>query len=360
MSKTIKENDLGDRMYTGQSYVQGGLGGASSLDTFNSPDVSQNPNSFKYAPSIAGSASDISTPPPEDYDNKSTYDPGQYEKDVQDIKYKVTPDEVLAGLQYELKKMVFKRKDLAKELVVRNLKEDNKYYSKLHMLNIDDDDKLPVKPSFMSPESKAEPYNLMATPQQEAVDYRTPQEKEIGKIIREMAQKKYEKELSIGVQVEMEHTNDEKIATEIAMDHLTEDPEYYSKLVNAGLAKEFSPSTNSGLGDPNQSFNDAPRIGNNSVSSNNMGGNIGHTPNGKVEGRRSEPVHDDTVEIDIEEPSLNEAKTKKKKKKGAKPTNSKLWSRAKSLARSKFDVYPSAYANAWAAKWYKSKGGGWR
>jgi hypothetical protein len=43
-----------------------------------------------------------------------------------------------------------------------------------------------------------------------------------------------------------------------------------------------------------------------------------------------------------------------------KPTNSKLWARAKSLARSKFDVYPSAYANGWASKWYKSKGGGWR
>ena len=170
------------------------------------------------------------------------------------------------------------------------------------------------------------------------------------------------KELSIGVQVEMEHTNDEKIATEIAMDHLTEDPQYYSKLVAAGLAKEFSPSSNSGLGDPNQSINDAPRIGNNSVSSNNIVGNIGHTPNGKVDGRRSEPVHDDTVEIDIIEPTyqeLNEVR-KKKKKRGAKPTNPKLWSRAKSMARSKFDVYPSAYANAWAAKWYKKKGGGWR
>jgi hypothetical protein len=43
-----------------------------------------------------------------------------------------------------------------------------------------------------------------------------------------------------------------------------------------------------------------------------------------------------------------------------KPTNPSLWSRAKSLARSKFDVYPSAYANGWAAKWYKSKGGGWK
>ena len=39
------------------------------------------------------------------------------------------------------------------------------------------------------------------------------------------------------------------------------------------------------------------------------------------------------------------------------PTNSALWSRAKAAARSKFDKYPSAYANAWASKWYKSKGG---
>lgn len=42
------------------------------------------------------------------------------------------------------------------------------------------------------------------------------------------------------------------------------------------------------------------------------------------------------------------------------PTNPALWARAKSLARSKFDVYPSAYANGWASKWYKSKGGGWK
>jgi regulator of extracellular matrix RemA (YlzA/DUF370 family) len=42
------------------------------------------------------------------------------------------------------------------------------------------------------------------------------------------------------------------------------------------------------------------------------------------------------------------------------PTNPELWSKAKSLARSKFDVYPSAYANGWAAKWYKGKGGGWK
>ena len=43
-----------------------------------------------------------------------------------------------------------------------------------------------------------------------------------------------------------------------------------------------------------------------------------------------------------------------------KPTNPELWARAKSMAKKKFDVYPSAYANGWASKWYKSKGGGWK
>lgn len=33
-----------------------------------------------------------------------------------------------------------------------------------------------------------------------------------------------------GVEVEMEHTDDEVIAKEIAMDHLIEDPIYYKKL----------------------------------------------------------------------------------------------------------------------------------
>lgn len=42
------------------------------------------------------------------------------------------------------------------------------------------------------------------------------------------------------------------------------------------------------------------------------------------------------------------------------PTNPALWARAKAQARAKFDVYPSAYANGWASKWYKSKGGGWK
>ena len=47
-------------------------------------------------------------------------------------------------------------------------------------------------------------------------------------------------------------------------------------------------------------------------------------------------------------------------KKKPQPTNPELWGRAKSAAKSKFDVWPSAYASAWASKWYKQHGGGWR
>ena len=42
------------------------------------------------------------------------------------------------------------------------------------------------------------------------------------------------------------------------------------------------------------------------------------------------------------------------------PTNPSLWSKMKSRAKAKFDVYPSAYANGWAAKEYKKAGGGWK
>ena len=43
-----------------------------------------------------------------------------------------------------------------------------------------------------------------------------------------------------------------------------------------------------------------------------------------------------------------------------KPKNSKKWSSCIAQAKAKFDVYPSAYANAWAAKCYKGKGGRWK
>jgi len=177
-------------------------------------------------------------------------------------------------------------------------------------------------------------------------------------------------QLSTGIQIEMEHTNDPEIAKEISLDHLTVDPKYYSKLVAAGLASEFKPSTGSGFGDVNQSINDKSRVGNKGLQKGNMGGTIGGTSNGQVDGRNSEPIVNKTIDIELEnqtfssleEAMLDEKKRRKsgKGKRKPKPTNPALWARAKSAARSKFDVYPSAYANGWAAKWYKSKGGGWR
>ena len=78
--------------------------------------------------------------------------------------------------------------------------------------------------------------------------------------------------------------------------------------------------------------------------------------------RREDPVADRAgkggkpINVQTEAYALNESYIEEKNV----PTNPALWSRAKSLARSKFDVYPSAYANGWASKWYKGKGGGWK
>ena len=66
-----------------------------------------------------------------------------------------------------MKKLVLKDKQVAKQNVVNNLKKDRQYYSKLHMLDINDDGEIP-------------------TPQ----DYRTPQEKAISEIMRDLHEKK--------------------------------------------------------------------------------------------------------------------------------------------------------------------------
>tara|TARA_A100001515_G_scaffold29298_1_gene22743 strand:- start:1643 stop:2623 length:981 start_codon:yes stop_codon:yes gene_type:complete len=42
------------------------------------------------------------------------------------------------------------------------------------------------------------------------------------------------------------------------------------------------------------------------------------------------------------------------------PTDKALYARVKAEAKRKFDVYPSAYANAWLVKTYKKRGGGYR
>lgn len=52
------------------------------------------------------------------------------------------------------------------------------------------------------------------------------------------------KELEMGMKHELEHTSDSEVAKEIALDHLAEDPHYYSRLKKAGIGehKLFSPA----------------------------------------------------------------------------------------------------------------------
>jgi hypothetical protein len=47
-----------------------------------------------------------------------------------------------------------------------------------------------------------------------------------------------EDDIKIGTAVEREHSNNPDIATELTIDHLAEDPDYYDKLIMAGLADE--------------------------------------------------------------------------------------------------------------------------
>jgi hypothetical protein len=44
---------------------------------------------------------------------------------------------------------------------------------------------------------------------------------------------------SLGIIVETEHTDNEEIANEIALDHLSENPRYYEILKKSGLADEI-------------------------------------------------------------------------------------------------------------------------
>ena len=101
-------------------------------------------------------------------------------------------DEIMAGLRWEMKHMEYPSKDVARPIVIKNLQTNPKYYSDLDMY-------------FKSDKQ--------------------------GKIMENIDSS----ELQMGIDVEKEHTQDEELARKIAMDHLAEDPNYYSKLNAAGL-----------------------------------------------------------------------------------------------------------------------------
>jgi hypothetical protein len=123
----FKEYNMSQISVGGQPSISGQSG------TYASPDVTQNPGSFP------ADSSNVNVVPPVDQDIKSKIDPEQYKKDVEDVKTKVTPDDIIQGMQYELKKQIYKNKMVAKETVVQNLKENPRYYRDLGMMGMTPD-----------------------------------------------------------------------------------------------------------------------------------------------------------------------------------------------------------------------------
>jgi 2'-5' RNA ligase len=114
-----------------------------------------------------------------------------------DLKHpKFSPQEIFTGLRKEMSRMEYPDKDVAKKTVLANLEKDPKFYSDLHMY-------------FNSDKQ--------------------------GSTIMENIDPK---ELEMGTKIEHEHTKDNALARKIAMDHLAEDPHYYTKLKKAGLEQE--------------------------------------------------------------------------------------------------------------------------
>ena len=88
-------------------------------------------------------------------------------------------------------------------------------------------------PDQLSDEETEEVYNIVADKIQEI---QTPaKEKDVDP-----------KELKMGIKVEMEHTDDPAKAKVIALQHLAEDPKYYTKLASLGLEEKKDPKKGTG------------------------------------------------------------------------------------------------------------------
>lgn len=134
-NSNIKENsfDGAGAGYAGSSNVNPSLG------TYSSPNVTQNPEHFANSSGNKYYNQDSEGQHDPALDNPS----GSLNNDINQLfmaKETPTPDEVLAGLEFEMSNMVHKDKRAAKQVVITNLKKDPKFYSSLKMLNIDDKD----------------------------------------------------------------------------------------------------------------------------------------------------------------------------------------------------------------------------
>jgi len=122
----------------------------------------------------------------------------------------------------------------ASKKVLDNLEKDPSYYTNL-LSNYKEDENNNFK--------KSKPDNLVDEPNgMKKVKPSTIKESE--NIIGGLADNKPDhlfdpQELEKGINVELEHTNDRKTAKEIAKDHLTENPKYYTDLEKANIDEDY-------------------------------------------------------------------------------------------------------------------------
>ncbi len=192
-----------------------------------------------------------------------------------------------------------------------------------------------------------------------------------------------EKQLQKGIKVEMEHTTDRGEAETIALHHLDEIPDYYSRLNKMEKGAEMKEDLRDWLkdgvgGDGWDRYNsEGKRVGKcgdakegdsySACLSKEKADNLGKEGIANFVRRKRKAQDKAGYDEKGEGPKGRKPVFVKTKidedleflEEKNKPTNPELWSKAKSLAKQKFDVYPSAYANLWASKWYKGKGGSW-
>ena len=124
MNKNINENEFSGAPGGGAGAISYGA----SYGTPSGPDNSQNPGAFDS--NNTNSAND-------------SHNTGSISRDLDQLYAKrevPSPDEIIAGIKFELGQQIKKDKAEAKRIVINNLKKNPKFYSGMHMLNITDKD----------------------------------------------------------------------------------------------------------------------------------------------------------------------------------------------------------------------------
>jgi hypothetical protein len=169
------------------------------------------------------------------------------DKDLQHPVFK--PEEIRTGIRYEMARMEFPSKDIAKQIVIENLKKDPRYYSGLHQyFQTQQNEAKLVDPKAGITDDMVGRWTIKAFTEEHPLKKRVNEENDMNNTP--------EQEMMLGIKIEMMDTADKLLATKIANDNLTMDPRHYSKLVAAGLVIDKPASSN--IGDPDKISNMQP------------------------------------------------------------------------------------------------------